>query len=88
MLVVYSDMAQSFEKVGNYFDKISNFFKDPLGNTANWLLTLLVSNSRGICLTGASIAILLYVLGIEKAGKYVGFFCLAFFLIQCIGAVL
>lgn len=75
---------EALNTIGDSIDSIKNFFSNPLQKTGEWLLVLLVTNSRWICLNGAAIALIFYIIGIDKAGKYVGVFTLSFFLLQCL----
>ena len=77
-------ISNSFKNVSDSIDSIKNFFNHPLQKTGEWILVLLITNSRWICLNGAAIALILYIMGIDKAGKYVGVFTLTFFLLQCL----
>lgn len=83
-----SDLVDTLKQFNDNISNFKNFMQHPFLNTGKYLLTCLVSGSKPVCLTGATISIILYIFGFKEAGKYIGLFCLLYFLIQCIGLVL
>lgn len=51
--------------------KILNGLKEGLLNFGKWILSGLITNSYWIFLWCAIIAVILYIIGIKKAGKYI-----------------
>lgn len=52
-----------------------------------WLGNGILSGSYWICLIICLAALILYISGYKKSGKYVGFSLLLFFILQCIKVV-
>lgn len=83
-----NEFVDTLKQFNDNFSNIKNFLQHPFLNTAQFLLNGLVAGSKTICLSGAVISVVLYILGFDKCAKYAGFFFLLYFLIQCIGMVL
>lgn len=49
-----------------------------------WLGTGIIAGSYWICLFICIIALVLYISGFKKSGKYIGFSFLLYFILQCI----
>ena len=60
-------------------DMIKNFFMDLGKDTA----LSLINSSYWICLFVCMFAIILYVAGLKRAGKYVSISFIVYFLLQC-----
>ena len=82
------ELTNAVNHFNESFNSFKTFMEHPFINTGKWLLTVVVIYSKPVCLFGASTSLILYILGLKKFGKYIGFFCLLYFLIQCIGLVL
>lgn len=82
------ELTNVFNQFNENFNVFKSFMEHPFVNTGKWLLSSVVVYSKPICLFGASASLILYILGLKKSGKYIGFFCLLYFLIQSIGLVL
>lgn len=81
-------LTNAINSLNETFNSIKTFFEHPFINAGKWLLTCLVVGSKPICLSGAVISLMLYIFGFESCAKYVGFFCLLYFIIQCMGMIL
>jgi hypothetical protein len=53
----------------------------------SWLGTSILGGSYWICLILCLAALILYIAGYKKSGKYVGISLLLFFILQCIKVV-
>lgn len=85
-----------FDKIGNIIpnlqETITNSIVEALKtstlNFLKWIFTGLVSGSYWICLTACLIALLLYIAGARKAGKYVTISFIVYVVLQSIKVAL
>lgn len=65
-----------------------NEIKEALIEVGKWILQGIIGSSYLICLTACLLALILYVAGMKKAGKYVSISFIIYFLIQAVSLVL
>lgn len=78
--------------VGELLDKMkdavcqgmSEFFANAFHNFINWIVNFFIKNSYPLCLTAFIIAIILYIGGNKKSGKYASISLVVYFILQAI----
>lgn len=63
---------------------MSEFFANAFHNFINWIVSFLIKNSYPLCLTAFVIAIILYIGGYKKSGKYASLSLVVYFILQAI----
>lgn len=67
---------------------ITENIKDSLINIGKWILSGAINSSYWICLYVSLLALILYIAGQKKAGKYVSISFVVYFLLQSIKGVI
>lgn len=61
---------------------------DKIGDFFIWLSLLVIDNSYYLCLFVCMGALILYIAGIKKSGKYATASLIVYYFLQCIGSAL
>lgn len=69
-------------------ESIVEGLKQSIANLLKWIALGIINNSYWICLTTCLIALILYIAGQKKAGKYVSISFVVYFILQAIKGVL
>ena len=67
---------------------IMEALKNSIVNFLKWIALGIIKNSYWICLTACLIALLLYIAGQKKAGKYVSISFIVYFILQALKGVI
>ena len=61
---------------------------DKIGDFFSWLVLLIINNSYYLCLFISMGALILYIAGVKKSGKFVISSLIVYYFLQCVGSVL
>lgn len=59
-------------------------FQKAIGGLVKWVISGIINSSYWICLIAALLALILYVAGMKKAGKYISISFILYFILQAV----